>query len=107
MLCRLFVSSKGINWRNINDSYFNLSCQPRAEDKEYFYIRVSNDTIIHCVFIMSIQVKPVAHHSIKACKLTNSEMERRPHHVFHLYYPVLFYNMLPIAIATITTSVST
>ena len=48
----------------------------------------------------------MADQSMKAYKLTAGDMERRPHHVLHLYYPVLFYNMLPIAVTTNTTNVS-
>ena len=42
MLRRVYVSGEGIHSSDINKSYFNLSCQPRAKAKEYFYIRVSN-----------------------------------------------------------------
>ena len=48
----------------------------------------------------------MAQQSMKAHKLTAGDMKERPHHVLHLHYPVLFYNMLPIAMTTSTTNVS-
>ena len=59
------------------------------------------------IVITCKQVKPIAEKSLEAYKLTASDMEKRPHHIFHLHYPVFFYNMLPISITVNTTSVST
>ncbi|XP_065918579.1 intermembrane lipid transfer protein VPS13C-like isoform X2 [Dysidea avara] len=71
-----YVTSEGIHW-NKHVKPVILSCQPLTERSEYFYIRV----------------KPEEQSWLTA---RNINMEKRPHHVYHLYYPVVFYNMLPI-----------
>lgn len=63
------------------------------------------DTMMTLAMIYT-QIKPIAEKSLEAYKLATNDMEKRPHHIFHLHYPVYFYNMLPIPIVIATGSVS-